>query len=241
MGSKRYRGFTCVYCAHRISATADHVFARQFFLPDSRDQLPIVPACALCNSKKSNLEHYLATVLPFGGRHADARQNLTSSVPGRLAKNLRLARDLNSHRGRVWHHEDGIIRWAMTVPIEPEKLRELFGQIVRGLAWHHFSVALRQDDSSDGMILSRSGTQLFDRMFTMNAANRIVQDLGAGTVHYQGVQAVDNPLLTLWRFKFYGGIALSGDPRNPNVVSTEIAGITGPRRMVNLLGERVDA
>jgi hypothetical protein len=129
----------------------------------------------------------------------------------------------------------------MTVPIEAEKLRELFGQISRGLAWHDFDASLKQGDSSDGMILSRSGVQLFDRMFTMNAAKRVTRDLGAGSVHYRGVQAIDNPSLTLWRFKFYGGIALSGDPKNPEIVSSEIAGITGPQRLVNLIGERLDA
>jgi hypothetical protein len=53
-----------------------------------------VPACRPCNTAKADLEHYLATVLPFGGRHADAAANLQDLVPQRLAKNLALKRKL---------------------------------------------------------------------------------------------------------------------------------------------------
>ena len=74
---KGLTGQPCAYCRTGPStAQGDHVFPRTFFLESKRGDLPKVPACKQCNDEKSRLEHYLATVLPFGGRHADASVNL---------------------------------------------------------------------------------------------------------------------------------------------------------------------
>jgi hypothetical protein len=69
--SKKYINKPCAYCVGNLSSEADHVFARGFFLPDDRDNLPKVPTCRECNKKKSELEHYLTTVLPFGARQGE--------------------------------------------------------------------------------------------------------------------------------------------------------------------------
>jgi hypothetical protein len=46
MASKRYVGKTCPYCrVPGSSTTRDHVVAREFFLIEDRNNLPIVPAC----------------------------------------------------------------------------------------------------------------------------------------------------------------------------------------------------
>src|SRR5881394_1954463 len=100
--TKRFRGETCVYCAREQAATTgDHVFARQFFLSDDRVDLPKVASCERCNNDKSKLEHYLTTVLPFGGRLATASRILNEMVPGRLAKNARLHRELAANQGSI--------------------------------------------------------------------------------------------------------------------------------------------
>src|SRR5262245_57126728 len=92
---KKFRDSTCVYCATRPATTEDHVFALAFFLVARRGNLPKVPACDTCNNAKSKLEHYLATVLPFGGRHADAADNAQQEVvQRRLDKNPVLHRNL---------------------------------------------------------------------------------------------------------------------------------------------------
>jgi hypothetical protein len=44
--------------------------------------------------EKSELEHDLTVVLPFGGRHPDAVANVSAMVPGRLRKNARLHKEL---------------------------------------------------------------------------------------------------------------------------------------------------
>ncbi len=88
--SKKFKDKPCVYCPTGISATADHAFAREFFLERHRANLPKVPACAVCNGEKSALEHYLTTILSFGGVHPNALENLITTAPRRLAKNLKL-------------------------------------------------------------------------------------------------------------------------------------------------------
>jgi hypothetical protein len=56
--SKRFKfaGQTCVYCGLLPATSADHVFSRQFFLVERRDNLPKVPACDRCNNLKGTLE-----------------------------------------------------------------------------------------------------------------------------------------------------------------------------------------
>lgn len=84
-----------MYCGREgVSDTADHVIARGFFLPSERLDLPKVFACTTCNNMKSQLEHHLLTILPFGARHAAAAHTLNDLVPGRLARNVPLHRTL---------------------------------------------------------------------------------------------------------------------------------------------------
>ena len=47
-----------------------------------RDWLPDAPACFDCNGRKAEFESYLASVFPFGGRHADATEKLETKLPG---------------------------------------------------------------------------------------------------------------------------------------------------------------
>lgn len=59
-----------------------------------RGAIPHVAACAPCNNAKSALEHYLATVPPFGGNHPLSKPMLGNTVPRRLDKNKKLHRAL---------------------------------------------------------------------------------------------------------------------------------------------------
>lgn len=120
------------------------------------------------------------------------------------------------------------------------RLGELFALIGKALAWHHWGIYLQAGQVSEAIFLSKFGSEFFKRVFAMNAAGRVQQDLGGGAVSYTGVQAVDTPQLTLWRIWFYGGMVLSGDPQAPNAASTEIVVMTGPKRIVKLLAEGAD-
>jgi hypothetical protein len=232
MGSKRFKGHLCVYCVQRDGVVGDHVFARSFFLPGARKDLPQVPACEQCNDEKGRIEHHLATVLPFGGRHTDAPENLKSQVPARLSKNNRLAQELATGRGLIWEDAGRIAQPAITLPFDSEPACRLFALVARGLAWHHWRAYLQAEHVSHAMFLSKFGCESFDRFFGLAAVNRVEINLGDGTVRYRGVQAKDIPECTLWRIHFYGGLMLSGDEDAPNEISTEIGAITGTAKTV---------
>jgi hypothetical protein len=92
--SKRFKGVLGADCSERPSVTADHVFARQFFLKVQRRDLLQVPACDKYNGEKAKLEHYLTPILPFGGQPADALANLCVMLQRRLAGNKKLHRKM---------------------------------------------------------------------------------------------------------------------------------------------------
>jgi len=144
--SKKLRGKPCAYCVVRTATTDDHVFSREFFLVEDRNNLPKAPACAKCNGEKSKLEHYLTTVLPFGARHAQAMDNMQVNVPGRLAKNRKLHRQLQNGAQHAWLKDGGGIYQPMgSVHFEGEKLGELLRYVVRGLAWFHWGIYVNPD------------------------------------------------------------------------------------------------
>lgn len=234
MASKKYRGKLCTYGCGRFATTADHVFAREFFLPGTAYEPIKVPACGLCNNEKSRLEHYLTTLLPFGGRHVDAANNLQDMVPKRLARNMSLHRMLAAHQGIAWVRDDGgLYLPTMTLPVEFGRIEQLFRFIARGLAWHHWQVRLTSSDFTTVLALSRRGEQVFDqKFFRVNVAAHVSNDLGQGTFMYEGVQGIDNPVITVWKFSIYGGLALGGDTKAPDESSSIIGVFTGPTRVL---------
>lgn len=225
--SKRFKfaGKRCVYCAQQPATTADHVWSRKFFLVPRRGNLPQVPACPPCNNGKSSLELYLTAVLPFGGRHADAAENLTDLVPRRLDENQALHRRLAA--GLEQQETAG--GQAMVVPFELEKLTGLFEYVARGLAWHHWREMIAPDTEVWAGLLSAPGEVLFSTLFAYNASRRVSHDVGAGTFVYEGAQSPSNPQLTIWRFVLFGGAVFSGDPNVPQECNSVIAVVTGPK------------
>lgn len=237
--SKRFKGKTCVYCGKpNCSTTGDHVFAREFFLPDKRGNLPKVPACKRCNGDKSELEHYLTAVFPFGACHADAATHLEEMVPPRLAKNRKLHYRLAQERDYSWVHQNGLFRPTMKLPFDSTKLNQLFCLIVKGLMWYHWSVLLTSDVFVRAGCLMNKAEQLFQNFFNKNASQRVIVDLGDGTIHYEGVQGVDSPYLSLWKFLVYGGLRLGDDPIAPSEISSLIWGLTGRSKIIPDLWDR---
>ena len=229
--SQAFRGKTCVYCAAAPATTMDHVFAREFFLVERRINLPKVPACATCNGAKSQLEHYLTTVLPFGGQHADGLVHLTEMVPGRLARNQKLARRLSAGVSRTT--VAGRETPAMTVPIDPDKIGEFFALIAKGLVWHHWQVLLPPPAFGvRAEMLSAAGELFYNQALAMNSGERARETVGNGTFSYEGVQSGENPELSVWRFSAFGGLTLSGDPQAPGEMSSQIGAMTGSHALL---------
>jgi hypothetical protein len=206
------------------------VIARQFVSEALRANLPKVPACLRCNSAKSQLEHYLATVLPFASRTASVVADLTDAMPKRLAKNMKLHRELEAGRQRVWTREpSGIIVPAMTVPVDGEKLNAYVGYVVRGLMWHHWQVMLDANHFVEVQCLTGSGEKFFAVMSGWRGSNRLDETLGDCVLSYTAVQGTDRAEISVWVLSLFNGLKVSaGDPREQ---ATRWGVMTGPRRV----------
>ena len=221
--SKKYKGKTCVYCCVTTSDTADRVFSKQLFIETRRSDLPIVPACKSCNEEKSKLEHYVTAVLPFGGRHPDATMNLESMVPKRLEKNMPLHASLNRGSRRFWVRKRGLLTRAGALPLVWPKIEQWVVYLVKGLAWHHWTVLIAPDTTIDVIALTPHGERFIQRLFTKPAAERVHEDVGSGTFLYEAAQGIDSPQVSIWRFSLYGGITMAG-------------GFTAPRQTARRIG-----
>jgi hypothetical protein len=233
--SKKYKNKVCVYCAENMATTGDHVFAREFFLLNERDNLPKVPSCAGCNNEKSNLEHYLTAILPFGGRHESAKENLSIMVPGRLAKNRKLQKELQEKEGHSLSVEPGgHATKCMTLPIEGQKLLNLFSAITKGLIWHHWGTLLTKEFSVATIALTRFGEEFFKKNFlSRNSEQRVENTIGSNSFHYVGLQAVDVPQITVWLYSIYDGLKTIETNKNFPESSEFIGTLTGPSELID--------
>lgn len=231
--SKKFKGKTCVYCATPgASEDGDHVISREFFLPEQRANLPKVPACKACNSSKSELEHYLTAVMPFGARHSQSARTLAELVPARLEKNKKLQRQLRKGSRETYVSRDGS-DWTVetSLPFDGNRLVRLLELIAKGLAFHHWGVYLPDATHvcQGGFVIER-GREAFESLLSMNAAARVKANLGPGAFIYEGAQGVDSTEVTVWRMRIYGA-ELEGDPRAPGLKCVDAYVLTAPRRM----------
>ncbi len=227
-----------MYCAAAgASETGDHVLAREFVPVRYRSQIPQVPACRQCNKDKSDLEHYLTTVLLFGGRHADGAGNLQNDGPRRLAKNQKLHRELARGSARMWTREpSGIVVRALTVPIDGEKVERLAGFIVRGLMWHHWKIVLGRDCFVDVLSLTKRGEAFFHRYRNMRAKCRVRANIGNGALVYEGTQGTDNPQVSVWELSILGGAKMAG--ADGTDFTSKFGVMTGPQAIKDRAHDR---
>jgi hypothetical protein len=205
--SKKYKGKICVYCADAISVTGDHVFAREFFLENQRGNLPQVPACEKCNNRKSVLEHYLTSILPFGGMHTQAEETLKTMVPRRLAANKKLHRVL---RDGVIHLEDNGSSKGGLLPMNGNAVKQLFELIAKGLSWFHWGTIIEKTSAVSAKALTKSGVTFFlERFFALKAKARVENIIGDRIFSYTGIQAVDTDQITVWLFEVYAGLRMT--------------------------------
>jgi len=226
--SKKFTGKLCVYCAEASSTTADHVFAREFFLSRNRNGIPKVPACHPCNRDKADLEHYLTTILPFGGRHPDALENLETMVPKRLQKNAKLHQKLLESRGTRWSQFGALLTPSSTLPIDSGRFERLFQFVVRGLIWHHWKVYLTSPNIVEVATPTEVGARFFDKFFGLDKCERVRASIGDGTFVYEGVHDVRCPEITAWRIWMYGGLHLAEGNEPEEEVSSQINIVTRP-------------
>jgi len=222
---QKFNGETCIYCG-AAAESSDHVVARKFFLVERRGHLPQAPACKRCNNRKSKLENYLMIVLPFGAKNADAAEILRKLVLPRLENkaNAKLLREL----------QEGYARSAGTsIPFKHEPMEECFEMIAKALALQHFGVRLGEGYSATASLFSNEGEAFFEQMLS-SGKNHASGDLGEGNFTFEGAQAPQYPELTVWRFRFYGGVDFGGDPNVYGPSSLAIA-VTGRLEMIRNL------
>lgn len=219
--NKKYKGKQCVYCAETVSVTGDHIFAREFLIKSQRQNLPKVPACNECNNKKSILEHYLTTILPFGALHTNAKQNLVTMVPKRLTKNQKLHNSLRTRMTYKTH--EGMRR--LFIPIDGNSILDLFKYIAKGLTWFHWNTTIKKTSFVFSTVITKTGEQMFNKyLLSLKAKNRVENTIGIDSFLYTGAQGVDTDQLTIWKFRIYGGLAMA----EKNVLGQCIIVITGP-------------
>jgi len=229
--SKKFKGKPCVYCGKRPSTnTGDHVFARQFFLESERTNLIKVPACISCNNEKSKLEHYLASLLPFGGLHNDASEHLSNFVQPRLNKNQKLKNELRKGMAYVVHNnENGDPERRLTLPFDGDRYTKLFKYIVKGLSWYHWGTFLNENSFVYTIALTEAGEEMFHKyFFSLRSKHRVEATIGANTISYLGVQAVDKEILTIWQFHVFNGLLASSSTEEDLHRTQSIGAITGP-------------
>jgi len=169
-----------------------------------RANLPKVPACRACNNAKSELEHYLTAMMPFGAQHMDAGAGL-EMIPPRLAKNGKLQRAL----AEAFRHQFISINgspWQLktSLPLDGHRLSKLFEYILRGLAFHHWQLIFRDDCFVNASYLNEEGRAAFEKLLHLQAVQRIANDLGEGVFVYEGAQSGGHPAITVWRMSLYG-------------------------------------
>jgi len=214
---KGFRGKTCVYCGiDHVSSTADHVIAREFLFESHRVALPKVPACVGCNNAKSQLEHYVLTVLPFGGANTGASGYLDGPVKRRLLKNRRLHHTLAAGmRTKMVKTGSGPWEEAGTLPFETAKLTQLGVYIVRGLAWHHWKTIFPPSIIVKADLFNAQGREFFQRVWKHpDWEQRVEKHWGGDVVSYRGACATGRPHVSVWEISFFGGVELGGDPGN---------------------------
>ena len=235
--SKKYKGKLCVYCQERPSIKqGDHVFSRELFLVSERENPIKVPACDKCNNEKSRIEHYLTSLLPFGGMHSHAKEHLSTLVPSRLEKNQKLKRELSAGMEYILStDENGISTHNLTVPFDGAQYTALFEYIARALSWYHWNSYITNESVVYSTALTKTGEELFEKyFFSLNAKNKTDNEIGNKTIMYKGSQGMDNDQITVWRFEIFNGLIVSDNNEDNGFhKSSSIGSISGPPRLVN--------
>jgi hypothetical protein len=240
--SKKYKGKICVYCQQRPSKQGDHVFSRELFLESERANLIKVPACDECNNDKSVLEHYLTSLLPFGGLHTDAKEHLNTLVAPRLERNQKLKRELSAGMSYVTTvDENGNESRALAIPFHGDIYIALFEYIVKALSWFHWGTYIDNNSMVVTTALTKLGEEMFEQhLFSLSPKNTIDATLGKDTVKYFGMQGV-NEQITVWKFEIFNGLVVSDSNDEGFPKSTCIGAISGPMEMVNPFRELFEA
>jgi hypothetical protein len=210
----RYVGKDCPYCGGvGITTTRDHVLAREFVLPRYRDGLPIVAACKPCNNGKADLERELTVVLPFGGRHADAEEQLQTMVPPRLRGNAKLHREIAGSYGPGWIvSATGSYEFRGQVRVYVDVISRWLELVTLGLIQHHWGLAVGDKIIVEADLATAEQAKIMGQLFALRSGRAVpLTQLGGGVLTYHSAMGVDDPLCSIWRYSLYSGLELAGE------------------------------
>lgn len=228
--SKKYKNKICVYCATNASTAPDHIIARKFFPEDQRGNLPQVPICDECNSRKSYFETDAAAVLPFGYSNVSAKDMLKTDVSKRLNKNLKLKRKLSQNIDRIWLQSKSNVWLQKTVlPVEREKLIQLFKMIIRGLYQYTFRTILPKDYFVEIYELNHTNLINIYNMLLLDPNNLIQEELGNGIFCYKYAKSDEDQGISVWEMSFYNGMMITKNTKE----YLFFFGLTGPEEIRN--------
>jgi hypothetical protein len=113
---------------------------------------------------------------------------------------------------------------------DQEKLRTLFGLIVKGLFMFHWGVPLNEKWGADVAVIrpERERTVFGTLLEKIGPAREVVQgNLGRGTFAYAGVRSASARWFSLWQFTVFGELQF-GNSDAPNRAFTKLSAATRP-------------
>lgn len=202
------RGQKCAYCGIRASTRqGDHVLCRSFVLEEHRANLPKVPCCDVCNSRKAKLEQKLASILPLGSTLDDALLHFPK-LSRRLEQNQKLAAHLKEGAKNVWHPRE--YTRTSGFPLDGEGLLNLGNLISRGLLYFYFRQRVTFLSQDRSFFLTPAEDALFwARTFGSHQGERRSDSLGGGVLRFDGLFGRKAPLVSFWRLSFFGGMIVA--------------------------------
>ena len=76
---------------------------------------------------------------------------------------------------------------------------------------HEWGVQIPADYWVGAGALTETGEGIIRNLHALNASARVAGSLGRGLIEFAGAKAVDDPCLTIWRYRIFGGVSFADD------------------------------
>ena len=215
MGSKQFKNELCIYCGIENSTTnGDHLFARALVEEKFRDGIKKVPCCNSCNNNKSLLEHYLASVLPFGNNQQNNVEMLRLAGD-KLKKNRKLHNSLSVGFQTV-HIPGGIdSEKTITVPFDSTKLLEYAHYLTLGLLFLEFEYKGKFFYPNVQFLGTEKMSNLITNSIYLLDGRKVEGKIANNAAIYESITSVGEPLISFWKYNFYAGATLVNTKSDP--------------------------
>lgn len=205
----------CAYCGLQTATTRDHVIPQCLFLPPLPEVMITVPACHECNNSKSKNDEYLRDFLVtdiYCSKHPVAQKLAAGKVARSAQKNRsRLARAAKS--GAKWapvYTPAGLyLGHAYSIPLEGERINEIFTTIVRGL---YYWMGQGKERLPDDYVIDIRRVNDFNVREVVRGFQSVKAHgpYSVGKVFtFMAARAKEYPAATAWLLGFYDGVYIN--------------------------------